>query len=230
MKKIQLRINPCTTNELQAWEQQKLHNTIPHDVLLQQANISLRYRGKSFVDLTMSDELFGYVKLIKHYLQVFPEQKGISGVFTGNCGTGKTLLACIMIESVIKQGYSAQYTTAWNMIQRIREGYQPGNTTGSIIAKYIKPAFLVIDEIGVQHRSEDERILLYQVIDGRYNNLKSTLIISNSADPVHDGYIDLRVIDRLQENGGLTLCFKMQSYRRRKKGRVASKSPSKIKI
>ena len=100
------------------------------------------------------------------------------------------------------------------MIQDIRAAYRDKSTTLlEQIKKYISLDLLVIDEIGVQHGTDDERVLLYQVIDGRYNNIKPTIIISNSKNPVDDGYLDLRTIDRLKEGGGFSITFSGESYR-----------------
>lgn len=164
-----------------------------------------------------NEKLKKTIQVVKAYLATYPERlkKGASGFFSGECGTGKTMLACMMVENIINQGYSAQYTTAWQMIQDIRQGY--GKIEESIsyfINEYINKSFLVIDEVGVQHGTDDERILLYQVIDGRYNEVKPTIIISNSKNPVEDGYLDLRTIDRLKEGGGFSITFDGESYRK----------------
>lgn len=157
------------------------------------------------------------VKTVKGYLNTYPErlEKGASGFFSGECGTGKTMLACMMVENIIHQSYSAQYTTAWQLIQGIRQGYSKTEESISyFIDEYINKSFLVIDEVGVQHGTDDERILLYQVIDGRYNEVKPTILISNSKNPVEDGYLDLRTIDRLKEGGGFSITFTGESYRK----------------
>lgn len=188
------------------------------------SNIPKRFRGYKFGDIDLShnekkednQKLIQTVKMVKGFLKTFKDQmrRGASGFFCGECGTGKTMLACIIAENVIQQGFSAHYTTAWQMIQRIRQGYQNNESTVSYIKDFINYDLLVIDEIGVQHGSSDERVLLYQVIDGRYNEVKPTILISNSKDPVEDGYLDLRTIDRLKDGGGFSITFNGDSFRK----------------
>ena len=125
------------------------------------------------------------------------------------------MFACMVVENAIRSGFYAKYITAWRMIQEIRIGYSASDTSiVNQIQLFISPDILVIDEIGVQHGTEDERVLLYQVIDGRYNEVKPTILISNSKNPVDDGYIDTRTIDRLKEGGGFSMTFNGESYRR----------------
>jgi len=190
-----------------------------------QSNVPKRFQNMNIEDINLSyhkkpednEKLQSTVKIVKRYLTTYPErlEKGASGFFCGECGTGKTMLACMMVESIINQGYSAHYITAWQMIQEIRKGYRKDEESISdYINGYIKRSFLAIDEVGVQHGTDDERILLYQVIDGRYNEVKPTIIISNSMNPVEDGYLDLRTIDRLKDGGGFSITFNGESFRK----------------
>lgn len=194
--------------------------------MYRQSNVPKRFKGLDINQINLSyhkenednKKLNDTVGTVKRYLKTYKDrlEQGASGFFSGECGTGKTMLACMMVENIIKQGHSAHYVTAWQMIQEIRQGYKKGIDEGIqyFIEQYINKSFLVVDEIGVQHGTEDERILLYQVIDGRYNDVKPTVLISNSKNPVEDGYLDLRTIDRLKEGGGFSITFTGESYRK----------------
>jgi len=184
---------------------------------LNNSGVPKRFKGKHLKDIEIcNDELVAAVATIKSYLTAFSERLtlGTSGFFCGNCGTGKTMFGCIIVEDVCRQGYQAHYTTAWKMIQQIRRGYSAGGSVSQYINEYISKALLVIDEVGVQNGTADERVLLYQVIDGRYNEQTPTILISNSNDPVKDGYLDLRTVDRLKEARGFSFYFEGESYRR----------------
>lgn len=184
------------------------------------ASIPKRYAKKSFKDLILDHkETVNAVNTVKKYISNFESMlsSGVSGFFSGNVGTGKTLLGCMIVKGVVIAGYKAKYTTAWRMIQNIRTAYRDQSTSvTAMVEKYIALDLLVIDEVGVQRGSEDERVLLYQVVDGRYNNVKPTILISNSKNPVKDGYIDLRTIDRLKEAGGFSIIFTRESFRKEK--------------
>lgn len=188
------------------------------DQALDFLTVPKRYKGKKISEINItSDEIARAVKMTKTYIENFKtaKERGASGFMAGGVGTGKTMLACIIVEHVIGQNYRAKYTTAWSMIQKIRSAYNSRETNViDEIRVFVDLDLLVIDEIGVQHGTDDERVLLNQVVDGRYNNVAPTIIISNSQDPVSDGFIDLRTIDRLNEGGGFSIKFRGESYRR----------------
>lgn len=181
-------------------------------------SIPPRYRGLKFKDMDIRDlDSARAVKIAKQYLDNAPVLlgRGASGFASGGVGTGKTHLSCILTENLGKMGFSAKYTTAWGMVQDIRTAYRDKTVSvAAMVSRYVAYDFLVIDEIGVQNGSNDERVLLFQVINGRYDNIKSTMIISNSKNPVEDGYLDARTIDRLKEGGGFSLTFNGESYRK----------------
>lgn len=188
------------------------------DENLSKTGIPNRYRNKTFSEVIFSSKeaesafhvVSGYVKNFSKVLE-----RGASGFFSGECGTGKTMFACLAVNGVVHQGFTARYITAWNMIQEIRIAYSHKDVSVSQqVREFISKDLLVIDEIGVQAGSNDERALLYQVIDGRYNEVKPTILISNSKNPVEDGYLDARTIDRLKEGGGFSITFNGESYRK----------------
>jgi len=182
------------------------------------ASIPLRYRGLKFKNMAVVDpDSAKSVRTAKAFLDNAADSlsRGASGFTCGNVGTGKTHMACILVENLARMGFSARYTTAWEMIQDIRSAYSDKSTSvQAMVKRYVAYDFLAIDEIGVQNGSNDERVLLFQVINGRYDNIKSTMIISNSNNPVADGYLDARTIDRLLEGGGFSITFNGKSYRK----------------
>ncbi len=58
-------------------------------------------------------------------------------------------------------------------------------------------------------------MILFEVINTRYESMKPTIIISNLALNELAGFIGERVIDRMNDGGGCTLTFTWGSYRSR---------------
>ena len=73
---------------------------------------------------------------------------------------------------------------------------------------------LVIDEVGVQSGTENERNILFDIINGRYENMKSTLIITNLDRSQLPDYLGERIVDRLRENGGMLIPISGKSCRK----------------
>jgi DNA replication protein DnaC len=138
----------------------------------------------------------------------------------GSVGTGKTHLACSIVQAAIESGRRARYETVMNTIRRIREtwGRQSQETERQVLAELAGLDLLVMDEIGQQYGTDNEKVLLYDVINSRYEKRLPTVVVSNfNVDGVGD-YLGERVIDRLRENGGSAIIFEWDSYR--KKGEV----------
>ena len=54
-----------------------------------------------------------------------------------------------------------------------------GESESAAIAALTKPDLLILDEVGMQHGSDFERNLLFDVMNERYENRRATLVISN---------------------------------------------------
>jgi DNA replication protein DnaC len=72
---------------------------------------------------------------------------------------------------------------------------------------------LIIDEVGVQFGSDTEKMIVFDIIDGRYSNMLPTILISNLALPDVKELIGERAIDRLREDGGVVVAMKWDSNR-----------------
>ena len=75
-----------------------------------------------------------------------------------------------------------------------------------------QPDLLILDEIGVQIGSEHEKLLLFDVLNGRYQQCRPTILISNLSGSDLEAYLGQRVMDRYRECGAV-LAFDWNSYR-----------------
>lgn len=156
--------------------------------------------------------------IAKAFAENFAEclRNGQGLVFCGGVGAGKTHLAVGICHEVIKQDRVAVFSSVLSAVRSIKETYRKGSelTEAEAIQNLVDPDLLVLDEVGVQFGSETEKMYLFEVINGRYQALKPTIVISNLAkDPLTE-YLGERVIDRLREGGGRMVVFDWPSYRR----------------
>ena len=75
------------------------------------------------------------------------------------------------------------------------------------------PDLLILDEVGVQFGSDAEKLILFEIINTRYQDMKPTILISNLTLVELGKYIGERVVDRMREGGGAILSFDWDSYR-----------------
>lgn len=126
----------------------------------------------------------------------------------GMTGTGKTRLACSIANTLAPAGYKVRYTKMYDMIDHIREswGASARQTTRAAIAEYVGLDLLIIDELAVSKATSDnEKILLFRVIDGRYEECRPTILISNQDLMSFGAAVGDRVIDRLVERGQMVV-------------------------
>ena len=71
---------------------------------------------------------------------------------------------------------------------------------------------LIIDEIGVQSGTDNERNILFEIVNGRYENVRPTIIISNRDVKEVAELISERSVDRITE-GGAIIPFNWESSR-----------------
>lgn len=135
----------------------------------------------------------------------------------GNPGTGKTHLACGIAHALLSQERPVRYATVLDVIRTIRETWRHDSqeAESAVLRRLISVDLLILDEVGVQFGTEAEKIQLFQVIDGRYQAVRPTILISNLDVKGLTNYLGERTIDRLRENNGRMLIFTGESWRAR---------------
>ena len=131
-------------------------------------------------------------------------------VLIGTAGTGKTHLACGTVRE-----YGGKYATAPDIVEEIRraKSFSADQTEKQIIDNYSHVKLLVVDEIGRGISATDEKYMLYQIINARYNTRKPTVLISNYTKADFLKYIGVAAADRLVESGDIVE-MNGESYRR----------------
>lgn len=183
------------------------------------AGIPPRYRLRTFDQYRI--ESAGQrqaLSVVRGYARTFPErlEEGRNLVLTGSVGTGKTHLSVALLRWVIEQeALLCRYATAQAVSLRVRATYDKGaeETYQRVIADYVSPELLVLDEVGVQGRTDHERRIFYDVLNGRYEQMRPTVLVTNLAPAGLTDFLGERVMDRLQEGGCDLVRFDWQSYR-----------------
>lgn len=143
-------------------------------------------------------------------------ETGRCALFVGLPGTGKTHLAAgIGLRLMKRDKRRVLFTTVMRAVRSIKETWTRGAelTESQAIAKLVAPDLLILDEVGVQFGSETEKLMLFDVLNERYETRRPTLLISNlDLDGVR-AYLGERIFDRLREDGGEAVAFDWASHR-----------------
>ena len=151
--------------------------------------------------------------------------KGVSMLFAGPPGTGKTHLAAAIANHLIAQGKPVICMTMIDLLERIKRTYSTtGGSESDVLKIYKTVPLLVIDDIGKEPPTEWAISTVYNIINGRYEAYLPTIVTTNydtealidrmTPRESHDSMTARATIDRLMEMcRGITLTG--QSWRSR---------------
>lgn len=180
------------------------------------AGIPERFMGKSFATyLADTPGKSRALKAAKRFAD--SDDCGLSMILCGKPGTGKTHLACAIASEKIAARKSAVFMTAVGAVRYVRSTYRKDSemTESEAIDNLCGADLLILDEVGVQHGTEHEKMILFDVINDRYANCRGTILLSNlSADDLQN-YLGDRIMDRFRE-GGVVIAFDWESHRGRR--------------
>lgn len=155
------------------------------------------------------------LKICKSYCEKFDSNIRNSGgglVLSGNVGTGKTHLAISVGKELAKQGVHTYYKTLSDLVREVRSTWNGEGHEEFVYKKYRTCGLLIIDEVGVQVGSDNERNIIFEIIDGRYQDILPTIISSNLEREKIAEMISERSLDRITQ-GGAFIPFTWKSER-----------------
>ena len=133
----------------------------------------------------------------------------------GSVGVGKTHLASSAVNQIVNNGKTCELIKIIDLIRQFKSTWSKDNdsTEQRFLDYYTNVPALIIDEVGVQFGSDTEKMIIFDIIDGRYNNMLPTALISNLALPDVQELIGERAIDRMREDGGVVVAMSWESHR-----------------
>lgn len=137
-------------------------------------------------------------------------------ILLGSVGLGKTHLATALGHLACLNGHNVLFATAIDVINSLAAAKAAGRLQGEL-KKYIKPALLILDELGYLPIDKAGADLLFQVISQRYER-GSLIITSNRVFKEwpkifnNDSTLTSAILDRLLHHAE-TVVIEGKSYR-----------------
>ena len=179
------------------------------------AGVPAKYRGSKFEAKTAEQKQVRSTVRAFRDIIASPEKTWAVLVLFGGVGTGKTLLASELAESLIDNlDKSVRYCTAKQMISEIQASYgMEGKSEEGEVLRFVQYDVLILDEIDAKPDRENANLLLTEVINRRYNEEKPVVVITNQPFDNLAKFVGDRVDDRLHENA-YVCSFDWASFRR----------------
>lgn len=186
--------------------------------------IPVRFQSRTLEDFDTAGERAKAFALAacRRYVERFDDRLAQGGgmVITGSVGAGKSHLAYGIGNALLGKGHRVMGIDVYELIDLIKErafSREKGASEREAIKAFVAGLdLLILDEIGAQLGTEWERLMLFKIINERYKAQLPTILISNiDADGLGD-YLGERIVDRMEEGGGMTLTLDWGSYRRQK--------------
>lgn len=183
------------------------------------AAIPARFIDKEFDDYRAeSDRQKRALSVCREYAENFRDhdRDGRCLMLMGKPGTGKTHLAAAIGNHLVRNtDYLAIFRTVSGVMQDIKSSFdsQTAYTEADIMRLLTGADLLILDEVGATKANEFEMATVFAVINGRYEDKRPTLIVSNLAPKELAAAIGERCVDRLREGGGIAVGFDWESKR-----------------
>jgi DNA replication protein DnaC len=153
---------------------------------------------------------------VQHHFRLAFIQDKSNLIFLGGVGLGKTHLATALGYAACLQGHSVLFTSAIDVINTLAAAKGAGRLKAEL-KKYMKPALLILDELGYLPIDKMGADLLFQVISLRYEQ-GALIVTSNRAFKEwpkifnNDSTLTSAILDRLLHHAD-TVIIEGRSFR-----------------
>lgn len=182
------------------------------------AGIPPRFRDRTLENFVATSEAqTRALTFSQTYVSEFPTvlETGRCAIFTGRPGTGKTHLAAAIGTALMKENRKVLFTSVLRAIRRVKDSWRKESeeTETQAVKTFVEPDLLLLDEVGIQFGSETEKLLMFDILNERYENRRPVILLSNLTLKDAQAYLGERIFDRLREDGGQHIPFDWESYR-----------------
>ena len=144
---------------------------------------------------------------------------GLSGsgflvALVGHRGPGKTQMGVELMVRRTEGLKTARYCTATEFLMHIKGTYKATEKLDEedIIGRFVRPDLLVIDEYAKRRETDWEHLILFELLDKRYREMRDTLLIANQTKEEFIESLGPSLASRMQETGGIIECT-WENYR-----------------
>lgn len=124
-------------------------------------------------------------------------------LFSKTKGTGKTRMAAIIANELLKKNVEVKFATSGEILEEIKRTWnrETDYSESALMSDLTRADVLIIDDFGVEKAKDWRNEKFYNIINNRYVSLRPTIYTSNYnlTDLENAGY-DSRIISRIAES------------------------------
>jgi len=144
--------------------------------MVDNSNVGRRFKGRTFSNFDRAKQPKAY-DICKKFADGFQENTGKGIILVGDPGTGKTHLAAAITNYITSElGVAVKFGNFVDILNDIKRSF---HSDEDVVRELKKMPLLVIDDLGKERRSEWSEMILYDVINGRYEDYMPTIITTN---------------------------------------------------
>ena len=137
------------------------------------------------------------LKHLRTFAEGFSGKGDDSWLLLGGTGLGKTHLSTCVARTVIEKGFDVVYASAQDIISAFEARRFGGDYESSAEDRFFTCDLLIVDDLGVEMTNQFTVSCIYNIINSRINNRRSTLISTNlTQSELRSRYAD-RITSRL---------------------------------
>jgi DNA replication protein DnaC len=182
------------------------------------SGILLKYQRYSVWDITSLEASQVYVEYVENYSAYI--RNGIGMVLHGSSGTGKTLVAVLILKFLISRGLACHFTSFNELINTFASGWYDEDAKAWFYKRIKNASVLAIDDVGKEMKmgaksssSNISRSTIDEVLRHRVAMSLPTIITTNSTlDEISQRY-QLSVLSLLEESA-MSYDFHGADYRK----------------